>query len=251
MPRPKPKKAQPSFMAHPYTLSDTAKVALVELLGCGEFGSLEESVRHQLPSTRILRADPGAPILLERDSESRTLAQTSDVGRAMLDVETWLGFHVNGSHHLDEIPRPSDYVAVFKPIQLATTNLLKKLGGLSGYYRDQFKLEDADIYAIESGLATLLRVSNAVLKRMATRPSKGARKNTALAEVIRHLRRIFRDNYRGQRTGRTRRGAFQFRAEEEERELAFVKTALLDAHIISSSYRDLPRLFRDRRCQPP
>jgi hypothetical protein len=251
MPRPKPKKAQPNFMAHPHLLSKAAKAKLAESLGFGEFDFLEESLRHQLPGMKISKSEPGAPILLEHSPDPNISTGTLDLGKVILEVETWLGFCVDGSHHLDEIPRPADYVAAFKPIHLAAINLLKKLGGLSGYYRGQFKAKDADIYVIESGLATLLEVSNAVLKNMARRPSKGARKNTALAEVIRQLRRIFRDNYQGQRTGRTRRGAFQFRAEEEKRELAFVRTALLDARIIREGYRELPRLFRDPRCQPP
>lgn len=251
MPRPKPKKAQPNFTAHPHLLSETAKVALVELLGRGDFSPLEESIRHQLPGTKILTAAPGAPILLESNSDTQVSARTSDIGKAIRDVETWLGFFVNAAYHLDETPRPADYAAAFESLGKDAAKVLRRLTSLTGYFRDQFKLKGADIYAVENALAALLGVSKSVLKEMKALSSKGARKNAALAEVIRQLRGIFRDNYQGLRTGRIRRGAFQFRTEEEKRELAFVRTALLDARAISEGYRELPRLFRDPRCQPP
>lgn len=250
MPRPKPKKASRNFFARGHPLSDPARSKLIELLGYGKVDLREESVRRQMPGMKILKANPGEPLLLVRDADARASGGKTDVGKIILDIQHALGLFVHGAKHLDHIPRPADYVAAFKPIRPMTAKLFKTLAGWTEYYRDQFMLHGADIYAIENALGSLLGVSNAVLTDMEGRSSKGARKNTALREVIRWLRRIFRDKYRGPRTQHAGGKIFRSLEEEERRELAFVKTALVDARIIAKGYKGLPRLFRDPRCQP-
>jgi hypothetical protein len=80
---------------------------------------------------------------------------------------------------------------------------------------------------------------------------RGAPANTALTELIRRFRRIFRRSYRGPRTRRPEGVVFQPRSEQHKRELEFVSTALLDARIISRRYLpSLPRLFLDLRSVP-
>jgi hypothetical protein len=71
-----------------------------------------------------------------------------------------------------------------------------------------------------------------------------------LTATILTLRRIFRDHYEGPKGSRRKRGAFQYRADCEKRELEFVEVALLDADIIKIGSVDLPRLFRDPRSIP-
>ncbi len=118
------------------------------------------------------------------------------------------------------------------------------------YFSDELSRRDVDPNDIAAKLLELAEVSKAVIGNFKGKPSKGAKKNTALTEVIRRLRRIFRENYKGQRTERKRRVAFQSPPEWEQRELKFVETALQAARIIRKGYRELPRLFLDLRCTP-
>lgn len=247
MPRVKPTKAAPVFHARGHSLSDGAKDKLTELLGFGKVDFLAESIRRQMPGMRLLRSEPGEPLLLEPDPDFKS-GTSVDVGKIILDVQDALGLYIHGQTHLDNVPRSAHYVAAFKPVHKDALALLTLLNGWTEYYRDQFALNGVDIYAIETALGSLMVVASKVVKENQGRSSKGAKRNTALTEVIRRLRRIFRAAYRGKVTGRNRQGAFQFKAAEEKSELEFVEMALLDAKIIPASYAELPRLFRDPRC---
>ena len=217
MPRPKPKNAAQMFTAPARRLSAAARAELVELLGYPEFNPDNDTIRDVIPK-----------------------------------IEQTLGLYVHGARHMDNIPRPADYREVFRPIQLEALKLFARLHKLSGYYRDQFKLKGADIYAIESALGSLAGVSDEVIKESQDKSSKGAPQNTALAVVTRQLRRIFRDSYNGPRTERKCQGAFQFLADWERSEEKFIWTALRSARIIPEQYREeLPRLLRDPRCALP
>lgn len=258
MPRPRPKQAKPVFQVNVHSLNDREKAQLFTLLGNREFDPNDrefdpeaETMRHQFPGYRVLRRAPGKPLLLERDPNASTTPSERDPHLAILDVEAALGLYGSGAQQLDYIPRAADYREAFRPVQRAAKNLLKTLTDWTGYYRDQLKLKGADIQAIERALNSLVNASAAVVKDFKGKSSKGARRNTALTEVIQRLRRIFRDNYRGPRGSRSRRGAFQSLADWERRELEFVRTALRYARIIREGDRRLARLFRDPRCAVP
>jgi hypothetical protein len=248
MPRAKPSNASPVFTAYPHTLSDAAKVKLLELLGYGGLDLLEESVQHQFPDAKIVAREPGAPLVLARNSNSQSDAKPTNVGKAILDVERALGLYIDGAKHLDNIPRPIDYVRAVRPVRKKAYELFNEMVALSQYYSDQLKLKGVDVDSLELVLASLVDAAGKVVNEFESMPSQGARKNTALTEVIQRLRGIFRDNYRGPITERKTRGAFQWKATQETQELLFVKTALLDARIIKKNYKELPRLFRDARC---
>lgn len=237
-------------MAYPHTLTDGARDKLLDLLGFPGFDLRQEAIDHQMLGYKFVRKDPGAPMILAKVSSAAKRPKTN-LGTALLHVESALGLFVHGAHHLDNIPRPADYVATFKRLRTKAANLLNDVAGTSGFFRDQFQLKGADLHAIERSLAVIADTSNKVLKEFEGKSSKGARKNTALCEVVRRLRKVFRDNYAEPITGRKTHGGFQFAGAEEKRELEFVKTALLDARIIASNYAELPRLFRDSRCALP
>lgn len=181
----------------------------------------------------------------------------NSVEKAILDVEKTLGLGHYGAVHMDDIPRPADYIAAFKPIEREAIRLHNSLCELGGYFGAQFTKNGADQGAIEAALLSLISVAGAVVNDFEALPSKGAPKNNALTEVIRRLRRIFRDNYKGPQTGRTRKGSLEYRAKEEEYEVAFVVTALLAARLISASEvkttptEKVERLFIDPRCAMP
>jgi len=250
MPRPKPKNAAQNFIARGHPLSEAAGAELVALLGFGKVDLLEEFVRRQHPGMKILSKEPGALLQLVRDPDF-VPSTGPDVGKIILDVEQVLGLYVNGAEHLDNVPRPADYREVFKPIQREAFKLFGTLNNLSEYYREQMDLRGAGFQELRSALGKLAGVSGDIVKDFQGQSSKGAPRNTALAEVTRRLRRIFRDNYRGPRTARARRGAFQSLADWERREEKFIGTALLSARIIPKGYRGLARLLRDPRCALP
>lgn len=255
MPRPRPKQAEPVFQVNVHSLREREKARLLTLLGDrendphdSEFDPWANTMRHQHPGYRVHKAGGGGPVFMMRDPNASTAPPEKDGYLAILDVEQTLGLYAPGAEHLDKSPRPADYRQTFRAVQRAAKNLLQTLTDWSGYYRDQLKLKGADIQAIETALTSLADVSAAVVKDFKGKSSKGAPRNTALTEVIQRLRRIFRDNYRGPRGNRTRRGAFQFLANWERNELEFVRTALRSARIIREGDRRLARLFRDPRC---
>ena len=167
-------------------------------------------------------------------------------------VEYALGIYMQGQQHLDNIPRPAHYRMAFKPMARDASKILKTLKGWPDWFRDQFGSRRVDLGEIEKHLFSLKTVSEDVLKGVAGKSSKGAQPHTALCETIRHLRRVFRDCDRDHlTTTRSRRGAFQFRADWEERELKFVGEALRDARIFVRGDGYLLPLFRDSRCQSP
>lgn len=175
----------------------------------------------------------------------------SDDYQSILDVEMALGLGIEGARHLDEIPRPADYVAAFAPLEKKALALFDALCELSGYYTEQFTKRNANQDAIEAALLELHKVANGVIKEFQGKPSKGARKNNALAEVILRLRHTFRTYYGGPVEKRRKSGAFTYRADDEKREMDFVRVALRDARLIPAKYTGLDALFRDPRCIPP
>lgn len=218
MPRPKLKNASPTFSAHAHPLSKETEAKLIQLLG-------------YLPSD---------------------ITNNDKLNLALLDVQTWLGAFPEIEKNVDGAPRPRDYVATFKPIQREAERLFSKLTGFNGYLSDQLKTHGADVDEIKKALATLRDTSHRIVADFAQRSSKGAKRNTALTQTIRELRTIFRNTYQGLREQRHKRGAFQWRAEQEKRELEFIYIALRDARIIPKTYkRELPRLFKDARCALP
>ena len=187
-----------SFTAHPHRLSATAKAKLTAVLG--DVGG---------------NVDPDA----------------------IYQVEKWLGFYVNAADNADEIPRPSDYVATYKPISQLSLELLNAVTGLSDYYRQQLKTHNADFDEVHRVLATLHQSADAIVEENKSRKSSGARKHTALAFVIQNLRTVFDGHYKGTKSNR------------RKQELKFVEAALLDARIIKFDFAsELPRLFLDPRC---
>lgn len=174
----------------------------------------------------------------------------SDDYQSILDVEMALGLGIDGAPHLDEIPRPADYVAAFRPLEKKALDLFDALCELNGYYTEQFKKRNASQDAIEAALLELHQVANGVIKEFQGKPSKGARKNNALAEVILRLRHTFRTYYGGPVEKRRKSGAFSYRADAEKHELEFVRIALRDARLIPAKYTGLEALFRDPRCTP-
>lgn len=166
-------------------------------------------------------------------------------------VESVLAIGTVGPHHLDEIPRPADYVAKFKPIEKDAIGLLNCIFNLGDYYQEQFEEMGVDINAIEGALINLVNVASGVVGKYRSQPSKGAKRDNARCEVIRRLRIIFHENYRGEVSGRTKMGGFVIRSIEEASEFTFIELALRDARLISQSYAGLDRLIKDSRCAIP
>ena len=220
MPRPKKKKVSPTFSAYPHSLSEKAKNKLIELLG---YSATSDAINNKL-------------------------------NLAILSAQKWLGAYSEIEKNVDGEPRAADYVAEFTLIHKEAGKLYNSLTGLNGYYSHQFEVHDIDSDEIEKALATLFDVSGKIVAKFNLQSSKGARKNTALTKVIRELRIIFHNTYQGPIKHRQEKGAFQWRAEQENRELEFVNTALQDAHIIPKTYNyklKLPLLFKDVRCALP
>jgi hypothetical protein len=250
MPRPKPNKASPHFISHGQPLSDTAKAKLIDLLGYGKVNLLEESIHHQMPGMKILRREHGAPLQLVRDADTMRAAEKTNVGNIILDVEQALGIYIDGAEHLDHVPRPTHYVNAFTPIERQARKLSELLFEMGYYFSDELYKRNLDPNNIAADLLKLAEVSKTAIGDFNGKPSRGAPRNTALCEVIRHLRRIFRNNYKGPLTGRKKKNNIQYRAEEERRELSFVEEALHDARIIKvrGSTNAVARLFLDPRC---
>ena len=242
MPRAKSKQALSIFMVRGHPLTDSEKYRLLELLGY-DAGTVKAA---ETPGYRVLKRKTGAPLLVKKIPASEAPAQNPF--DAILHVENALGLGIEGAAHLDSIPRPADYRQEFDRARRAAIPLIKIVTGWSDYYRDQFTIRGHDIHKIEQALRILFDVSIDVTREMAGKSSKGARKQTALTEVIRRLRHTFSDYYQGKRTKRKRHGAFQSLAQWKKDELAFVDTALLDARLVRKGHYDLPRLFRDPRC---
>jgi len=149
------------------------------------------------------------------------------------------------------MPRPADYVAVFKPLEEKALDLCEALRALSGYYTEQFAKRKISREEVEAALLDLCKVANDVITEFQGKPSQGARTNTALTEAIRLLRRTFRKYYAKPVEVRRKSGALSYRTDAEKRELEFVWVALKDARLISPSYTGLEALFRDSRCAQP
>ena len=192
---------------------------------------------------------PCAARLPDPDPQDPTTGK--DPGKIILTIETALGGYLGGYPHLDDIPRPADYVATFKPLYRDVNKLINTLCQLHGYYKKQLELKGVVSHKIAQELASLLDAANAVVKDFENHPSKGARKENALIATVRQLRSIFRDHYAGPRDSRRTQGAVKYLADWEKRELEFVKVALRDANIVAEGYKGLPRLFRDPRSLPP
>lgn len=252
MPRPKPKDATPVFNASSHALSDEASARLIELLGLGKGDSSKEPDRHQLPGMTPLKHEPDAPILLAHASDESASSWKPDVGKIILDVQQWLGAFPQLEKNVDRAPRAADYVTAFKPLRRDASALLKKLGALNGYLRDQLDVRSIGIEKIEEALRSLTSVSEDISTEFESHSSKGAKKNSALMEVIRRLRLLFRHNYCGPQERRPTRGAFENLSVQERNELDFIYVALHDARIVPkrTSAKAVLRLFKDPRCYP-
>jgi hypothetical protein len=128
--------------------------------------------------------------------------------------------------------------------------LFKTLNNLSPYYRDQLDVHGANVHDIRDALGKLAGGAGDIVAAFQGVSSKGAPRNVAVMEVIRRLKRTFRDYYQGPRDLRKRRGAFQFLATWERTELSFIALALRSARI-SFTDQALQRLLRDPRCALP
>ena len=248
MPKAKPNKSSPIFMTTGHPLSEGARKELIEILGFGRVDLLAESFSHQFPGMKALRKEPDAPLLLIRDKYPNRAISKTDFGKILGNIEVALGLYVDGAEHIDNIPRPSDYVNTFEIIRKRAIPLLQSVSGMSAYFRGQVDSEGGNIHEIEQAIGSLFDISGKIIKKFEGAQSKGAKKNTALTQVILRLRRIFRANYHGPRPGRSRQGAISYRSVEEKQELDFVKTALLDARIIPKGMKNLSQLFLDPRC---
>jgi hypothetical protein len=242
MPKRKPSQASSNFFAHAHLLSEQDRTALLVFLRYDQ-AVLRDA---EYPGYRKLDSPPGAPLLLQKNPDYIELAK--DPYQAVRDVELALGLYLEGAQHIDNVPRPADYRDTFRPIGRIALELLSAVTNLTDYYREQIALNGQDIHAIERALAGLGGASAAIVNNMAGKSSKGAPKNAALYEVIRRLRRTFRDYYQGERRKRTNRGAFQIRAPWEKDESDFIEHALSAARIVRKPFRGLPRLLRDARC---
>lgn len=214
MTKPKRKMGSPRFSAYPHTLSGTARADLIKHLALD--------------------------------------AQSTRAADAMSKVENWLGFYPAGVKALDEAPRAAHYQRELTAIHRKATELYNALCGLDDWMCEALKAEGADVNGIEESVLKLYEASRDALKNKGSGESRGRRTNNALMQVIRELRRIFFDNYRGPKGERTKRGAFQTLSPQERAELDFLFTALRDARIIPQSNRgELSRLIKDPRCALP
>jgi hypothetical protein len=225
---------------HP--LADDQKHALLRLLHYDD-ATIEAAAT---PGYRVLKREPGAPLLVQRVPEP-DLA-TRNPWDAILSVENALGLGIEGTEHLDNIPRPADYRQEFERARRAAIPLINIVTGWSDYYRGQFTLRGHDIHKIEQALAIVLDVSVDVVRHMKGKPSAGRPRDVSATEVIRRLRRIFRDWYQGPVKERSRQGAVQSRAQWEKDEQKFLETALGAAKPLKRFVPRLPALLRDPRC---
>jgi len=187
----------------------------------------------ETPGYRVVKREAGAPLQAKKIPKPDT--PSNDPFEAIRMVEIAIGLYIDGAQHLDNIPRPSDYRVAFQPVGRSASKLLNTIEEWSDCYRDQFTSRGKDISEIERALETLSDVSDAVMKEMAGKSSKGAGKKVALPEVIRLLRLAFRNHYQGKSSAMKRT------------ELEFVEHALLAGKIISEDYDGLSRLLRDPR----
>lgn len=213
MPRTRLPKGQPHFISR-FALSDTAKAELLALLGP--------------------LASPVDPLIIGK-------------------IEYALGIATDGEQHLNNPPRPADYVRAFKSIESKARALSEELFELNYYYDEQLSRRGVDPNGIAAELLKLAEVSKATIQDFVGKSSKGARKNAALLETIRHLKSIFRDSYRGPVADRQKSRAFTSLSEWEKRQQKFIRTALTDARCIRQSCTDadLQRLIRDPRASLP
>jgi hypothetical protein len=194
MPKPIPKNASPIFHVRGHSLGSQSVARLLDLLGYENYDLRQEALDHQLPEFQVEKAESGAPLVLKRQPSSSEGAAKKDLGAVILSIELALGLYVEGSKHLDEIPRAADYDLIFSSLQVDANKLLGGIAGLGGYYRDQFALKGADIHKIEMAIASIVDVCTAVQNDMKGQSSKGTRANRALMITIKELLRIFRSN---------------------------------------------------------
>jgi len=192
VPRPKRKIASNRFAYRPHRISDDRRATLQKLLG------LDRSHEH---------------------AERRT--------RAIAEAERELGLYEHGYMHLDHPPRPVDYVRTFSTVATKAREFLKGLGGLSGYYQSELARRGYQIEVLNQHLESLSSIAMDVVSANSGRPSKGARRATALHEVIRRLRRVFRTHYRGPFDKPRPARIFAALTQQERAELEFVRLALI------------------------
>jgi hypothetical protein len=212
-----------------------------------------------MPRTKLPRGQPhfisrGHP--LSDTAKAKLLDELLGADDAPLiigEIEAALGICVDGAEHIDNPPRPADYVRAFNSLKSKSQGLSEELFSINYYYDEQLSNHGVDPNNIAVELLKLAEVSKAIVQEFVGKSSKGARKNTALLESIRRLKRIFRYSYRGPVTERQKRGAFMRLSEWESRQQRFIRTALTDARCIRQSCtdRELQRLIHDPRCALP
>lgn len=227
MPQPIPKRASPIFHTRGHHLESNTVSHLLTLLGYPDYDLRQEALDHQKPGFQVDKAEPGAPLILKRQPPNSERIAKNDLGAVIRSIELALGLYVHGSIHLDEIPRAADYCNNFEPLRTDAFELLGKLSGLGGYYREQFEIKGENIYSIEQSLVSLIGVCETVINDMKGQSSKGARVNRALIVTIKELLRIFRSNAC---------------ASAKNNEINFVKFALVKAKILKPlpANKDIP-----------
>ncbi len=91
-------------MSRGHPISEDVKIKLLELLGYETSDLLNGAVRHQFPGMKVVRKEPGAPLLLGRDLNSDGALPKNDLGKIIDNVEIALGLYIDGAPHLDNSP---------------------------------------------------------------------------------------------------------------------------------------------------
>lgn len=204
-------------MGRSHALSPTAKVRVLDLLGYSESDRLNDGVDSQAHSS--LNAKEGSAEIETSPSEKtlgRSFAAHTD--QAIHQIEMAVGIYVHSRQHLDELPRPADYLATFNLLRSDTLVLLQKLGRLDYCYLDLFALNGANYYEIQTKLFELFIVCNSVNAGLKGKSSKGPKKELAKLYVLSRLQEIYQ-KYR-------RSNAFTSHFD-------FVKAVMLDSKIMT------------------
>src|SRR4051794_26572461 len=105
----------------------------------------------QAPPFFTFKAHP-----LERGTHSKLLqllgfdaTETIRSRKIISGIEKVLGIYVCGYEVLDDIPKPTHYVAVFTDLARNARNLGSTLKTMPDFYRNQFKLYGVDLVLVE------------------------------------------------------------------------------------------------------
>ncbi|MBI4290604.1 MAG: hypothetical protein HY661_03900 [Betaproteobacteria bacterium] len=178
---------------------------------------------------------------------SQLLVHTAPDPLIIAKIEATLGIYADGKRHLDNPPRPADYVRAFASLEKKARKLSEELFDINYYYAEHLSIQGVDCFSIAPELNKLAEISRKACAQFAKQPSTGRGENSALMVTILHLRRIFHKYYRGARTVHGASRAPALRGTEDDNEEQFVRTALDAANIECS---DLRRLMGDPRSTP-